>query len=328
MKTTVAGSYPKIGDLAEEQKLRHALHQFDRHEISEENLQAVQEQVTREAIQEQIDVGIDLVTDGLIRWDDPLTYEAGKILGFKIAGLTRYFDTNTFYREPIVVTRLESRKPFLINDYQFAASVAGQKPVKAVVTGPYTLAKLSKNEFYRNLTQLAYDLAYILHQEAIFLEEAGCSVIQFDEPAILHHPEDWQLFLRVYEVVTTGLSKAEKVLFLNFGNLGEIYPKVCNIQVDTIGCELTKDHPNWKVLKSAPFTKKLMAGLIDARNTKMETEEEILETVHHLSEVVSLEKVTLAPSHGLEFLPRSVARKKLVLLAKAAKSYQEKTKVS
>ncbi|MBI4388222.1 MAG: hypothetical protein HY582_04195 [Candidatus Omnitrophica bacterium] len=326
MKTTVAGSYPKIGDLTEEQKLRHALHQFDRHEISEENLQAVQEEVTREVIQEQIDSGIDLVTDGLIRWDDPLTYQAGKILGFKTTGLTRYFDTNTFYREPIVATRLESRKPLLASDYQFAASVS-QKPVKAVMTGPYTLAKLSKNEFYRNLAQLAYDLAYIFHQEAIFLEEAGCSVIQFDEPAILHHPQDWQLFLRVYEVVTTGLSKAEKVLFLNFGNLGELYPKICNIQVDTIGCELTKDHPNWKILKSASFTKRLMAGLIDARNTKMETEEEILEIVHHLSEIVPLEKVSLAPSHGLEFLPRSVARKKLTLLAKVAKSYQE-TKVS
>ena len=109
----------------------------------------------------------------------------------------------------------------------------------------------------------------------------------------------------------------------NFGNLGGIYPRVCDVQVETIGCELTKGHPNWKVLKMAPLAKKLMAGLIDARNTKMETEEEISGMIHHLSEMVPLEKVSFAPSHGLEFLPRSTAREKLSLLAKAVKQYQE-----
>ena len=298
------------------------LHQFDRHEILEEALQAVQEEVIREAIQEQINAGIDLVTDGLIRWDDALTYQAGKILGFKITGLTRYFDTNTFYRKPVVVSRLECRKPFLANDYQFAAPVSS-KPVKAVITGPYTLAKLSKNEFYRDLAQLVYDLAHIVHLEAKALEDAGCSVIQFNEPAILNHPEDWKLFARAYEMVTVELSKAEKILILNFGTLEKVYPKVMEINVNTVGCELTKGHANWAILKSVPLKRKLMAGVIDARNTKMETEEELSNMIRELSEIISLDQVLLAPNHSLEFLPRSVARKKLSLLAKAARQSQE-----
>ncbi len=320
--TTVAGSYPKIGDTTEEQKLRRALHQLDKGEISEEELEKVLQEVTKEAIQEQIEAGIDLVTDGAIRWQDPLTYEAGKIFGFKITGLVRYFDTNTFYREPIIETRLESGKPIFLPDYQFAAS-ASSKPVKAVITGPYTLAKLSKNQFYREFSQAAYDLAHIVHREAKGLEDAGCPAIQFDEPAVLHHQEDWKLFTNLYEIVTAGLSRAEKILFLNFGNLAAVYPKVTQLNVDTIGCELTKGHKNWGILKSVTFEKKLMAGIIDARNTKMESEEEIHESLHRLCEIVALEKVSVSPSHSLEFLPRIAARKKLSNLSAAVKQFNE-----
>ena len=34
LETTIAGAYPKIGDSTEEQKLRRALHQLDKSEIS------------------------------------------------------------------------------------------------------------------------------------------------------------------------------------------------------------------------------------------------------------------------------------------------------
>ena len=322
IQSTTAGSYPKIGDSTEEQKLRRALHQLDKEEISEEDFAKVQETVTREVIQEQIDSGIDLVTDGGIRWDDAVTYEARKILGFKITGLIRYFDTNTFYREPIAESRVEYLKPILLDDYKFAVS-ASSKPVKAILTGPYTLARLSKNKFYREFSQLAYDLAHIIHREAQTLEEAGCPVIQFDEPALLSHKEDWNLFRKIYEVVTAQLSKSEKILFLNFGNLDGLYPKISAIPVETIGCELTKGHPNWNILKTSPLEKKLMAGILDARNTRMESEEEIVGLVNRLAEIVPLEKLTVSPSHSLEYLPRNVAKKKLTALSSAVKQFKE-----
>lgn len=324
--TTSAGNYPKIGDSTEEQKLRRALHQLDKGEISDEDLEKVLAEVTQEVVREQIEAGIDLVTDGRIRWSDAVTYQAGKIVGFKMTGLIRYFDTNTFYREPIVESRVEAGKPFLVEDYKFAASVSS-KPVKAVLTGPYTLARLSKNTFYREFSQLAYDLAHIIHREAKALEDAGCPVIQFDEPAIVNRKEDWKLFERLYEIVAVEITKAEKILFLNFGHLEGIYPKVFNLAVDTIGCELTRNHPNWSILKTSPFEKKLMAGIVDARNTKMETEAELAEVVQRLSEIVPFEKLSVSPSHGLEFLPRSVAKKKLAVLAASVKSFKE-TKVS
>lgn len=318
LETTIAGAYPKIGDTTEEQKLRRALHQFDKEEITEEDLAEVKNAVTEEVIRQQIEAGLDIVTDGLIRWDDPLTYLARGITGFEITGLIRYFDTNTFYRQPVVESRLEFIKPVLLPDYQFAQE-RSSKPVRAILTGPYTLAKLTRNQFYREFKQLAFDLAHIIHREAVVLEEAGCRYIQFDEPAIVNHKQDLALFLQVYEIVTAQLSKAEKTLQLNFGNLEGLYPKILNVNVDRIGLELTKGHKNWDVLKKGQFTKKMMAGVVNTRNTKMESEPEMIEALHQLAEHVSLDHVWLSTSHSLEFLPRSNAKKKIEFLTNTAK---------
>ena len=318
LETTITGAYPKIGDSAEEQKLRRALHQFDKVEISEEDLEQIKNDVTEEVIREQIGSGIDIITDGLIRWDDPLTYLARRISGFQIQGLIRYFDTNTFYRQPHVENRLEFVKPIFVSDFQFAHEKSS-KPVKAVITGPYTIAKLSKNHFYREFRQLVFDLAHLIHQEAQALEEAGCKYIQFDEPAILNFKEDLPLFLKAYEIVTVQLSKSEKILNMNFGSLEGIYPKILDVEADRFGFDLSKGHKNWKVLKSAPFTKKMMAGVVDARNTKMESETELAQIIHELGEYINLEQIWLSTNYSLEFLPRSNARKKMELLASVAK---------
>ncbi len=314
LSATIAGAYPKIGDSHEEQKLRQALHQYDQGAMSEEELENVAAEVTRQAITEQADAGMDLVTDGLIRWQDPLHYAADKISGFKLTGLLRWFDTNTFYRQPVVETRLEAPRPFLIADYEFAVQNS-PKPVRAVITGPYTLAKLSRNEFYREFKQFLFDLAFIYQKEVKGLEEAGCQWIQFDEPALLSNKQDLRLFTQVYEIVLAGLSKAEKTLFLNFGSLEGLYPKILNLPFERFGFELTPGHENWNVLKTAPFVKKLMAGIVDARNTRMETENELAALLRGLEPQVAFDNLWVSTSHGLEFLPRENARNKMKLLA-------------
>ena len=318
LETTIAGAFPKIGDSTEEQKLRRTLHQFDKSEITDEQLEQVKNEVTEEVIRYQIEAGIDIITDGLVRWSDALTYLAGKISGFRIGGLNRYFDTNTFYRQPIVESRLDFVRPMLVEDYQFAQAKS-PKPVKTIITGPYTLAKLSRNNFYREFKQLAFDLAHILHKEILALEEAGCKYIQIDEPALLSFKQELALFLQVYEILTAQLSKAEKTVHFNFGSVEGIYPKILDLNVERIGFELTLGHKNWAVIKTAPFNKKLMAGIVDARNTKMESEADVTKALHQLGEHVNLDHTWLSTSHSLEFLPRSNARKKIELLTSVAK---------
>ena len=95
MISTVPSNYPKIANRRGGQTLRRAISSFDRGRISADDLAATADDVTVEVIAEQERAGIDIITDGQIRWQDPVTYIAGGLHGFEIGGLIRYFDTNT-----------------------------------------------------------------------------------------------------------------------------------------------------------------------------------------------------------------------------------------
>src|SRR3989304_5193821 len=114
MKTTVVGSYPKIPNRPRPARLRQAIARLDRGEITPEELARVQDEVTIEVIREQIEAGLDLIADGQVRWDDDQTYVARGLEGFDIGGLVRYFDTNTYYRQPPVPGPVGWREPGLV----------------------------------------------------------------------------------------------------------------------------------------------------------------------------------------------------------------------
>lgn len=320
---TVVSHYPKIGDTLEEQVLRRSLAQFDKKEISEAQLERVKDEVTRTVIEEQIEAGVEVVTDGQIRWNDPVTHLAGKIPGFSLSGMLRYFDTNTFYRQPVCESALGQPDDLAVKDFQYANAVSSA-PVKALLTGPYTIAKLSKDRHYSSLETFAAALAEILGKEVQRLAKTGAAVVQFDEPALLNHKEDFPVFKKIWDRFAAFFpEEMETILFLNFGNLKGLYPQVLEIPVTTIGLDYAGLNENAKAVRKAPFTKKLLAGIIDARNTKMETEEEIQEKLEELLQIVSAEDLSVSPNYGLEFLPRASAKKKLEHLSKVVRQFRE-----
>ena len=313
MIATVIGSYPKIPNLPRPGRLRNAISRLDRGVIGEEELRRVEDEVTVEVLEEQAEAGLDLVTDGQIRWEDEQTYLARKLAGVSINGLTRWFDTNMYYRQPVIEGAVARRDAITVRDYTFAVEHSAQ-PVKPVLTGPYTLARLSVDQHYGAVDALAGALAEALNQEAKALQEAGATLIQFNEPAILQHKEDFSRFATVCRRLVDGLT-VETALYLYFGDVEGIYPQLLDLPFHLIGLDFVMGAKNEALLKSAPFTKKLGLGIVDARNTKLESADQIVERVRTLAAGVAPDQVHISPSAGLEFLPREVAQEKLRRLA-------------
>ena len=320
MIATVVGSYPKIPNKPRVARLRNTLNRFDRGDISIEEVHQVEDDVTIEALQEQADAGLDLVTDGQIRWDDEQTYLARKLEGVSLNGLIRWFDTNMYYRQPVVEGPVAWREPISVRDYTFAAQHSA-KPVKAVLTGPYTLARLSLDKHYGSVEKAAIAFAEALNQEAKALASAGATFIQFNEPAILHNKEDFGTFAAVSRRLAKGLS-AEIALQLYFGDVEGIYPQVLELPFDVIGLDFCMGPANEQLLRQTRFTKKLGLGIVDARNTKLESAEQIAERIRSLSGDLSPDQIHVSPNAGLEFLPREVAQEKLRRLAQAVRQVE------
>ena len=321
MITTVVGSYPKIGPGTKAPSLRQAINQFDLGRMAEQELHRVEDEVTKEVIQEQIDAGIGLVTDGQIRWDDGQTYFARGIRGFSVNGLIRYFDTNTYFRHPIAEAELQWNGPISVEHFQFAQTHSS-RPVKAAIPGPYTLGRLSQIGCYPDLASLVLILARILNKEATVLQEAGATVIQFDEPAILKHMEDMPLLQEAAQVLTQGIH-AKTVLCTYFQDAAGLTPDLYRLPFKVIGLDFAWGPGNYDLLNGFPQDKELAMGLVDARNTRLEPVVEIVEAVRRVTSHVSLDRIHLSPSCGLDYLPRQNARAKLARLVEGARLAQQ-----
>ncbi len=317
MQTTVVGSYPKIPNRPRPARLRAAIARLDRGDITPAELAQVEDEVTIEVIQEQVEAGVDLISDGQVRWEDDQTYIMRRLSGVEIGGLQRYLDTNTYYRQPEIVGPLAWREPVLVRDYRFAAEHS-PRPVKAIVTGPYTLAALSLDKHYGSRRELVLALAAELRQEIQALAQAGAPLIQVNEPAIVKNKGDAALFCEALRRLLEGVG-AETAVYTWFGDADGILPQLLELPIDALGLDFVSGPVNWQALKRAPFEKKLGFGIVDGRNTRLEPPEQIAEAVRRVSELVPADRLHVNPSCGLEYLPREVAFEKLKRLAEGVR---------
>jgi 5-methyltetrahydropteroyltriglutamate--homocysteine methyltransferase len=318
VETTVVGSYPKPPDEGNRFVLRKTLHALERHEAEPKDLTTAQDDLATEVIAEQEAAGIDLVTDGHVRWDDLLTPFARSMSGFEVGGLMRWFDNNVYYRRPVCVGPIEWGGPASVDAYRHAASIA-TKPVKAVIPGPITFARLSVDERYGVYEKFVLALARVLAQEAFELQAAGAPVIQIDEPALLFAPEDLELARRALGSITAEISASETKLMTYYGDAKRLGPDLFELPVDGFGLDLVSGPENVQLLRSLPDRARLQAGIVDARNTRLEPEAELGTTIDALVQQVGAQRLRVGPSAGLEFLPREKARAKLERLASAAR---------
>ena len=172
MLTTIVGNYPKVPPLGGGPNLRTAISRHDQNRISDEELAQVEDEATADAIGEQVRAGLDMVTDGHLRWEDEITYFTRALSGVTLNGLIRFFDTNTYYRQPIVEGPMAWKKAVTVRDYQ-AAVARSPRPVKAVLPGPFTIAYHVQNRHYHDLTELCQAAAEALNAEALALQQAG-----------------------------------------------------------------------------------------------------------------------------------------------------------
>jgi 5-methyltetrahydropteroyltriglutamate--homocysteine methyltransferase len=317
-----AGSYPRIGDTPDKQVLRKTISQWEKGEKSAEDLAAAQEQMTRWAISEQVEAGLELVTDGLIRWYDPLSHIAGKLQGIKINGLLRFFDTNSYYRQPVVNDIITRKQSILVEDYRFARSVSS-KPVKPVITGPYTLARLSivENGRYKSFERLVEDYTIAIAEEIRALVSAGADIVQVDEPAILKNKEHRDIFAASLRQLINAKGSAKLALYTYFGDVAWLFGFLQELPLDILGIDFTYNRALIPMIAREGSIKPLGLGLIDGRNTKMDDEKETSRDLDVLLPAIKGEFSYLNPSCGLEYLPRDRALMKLKNMARIAARY-------
>lgn len=320
--SAASGSYPKLSDDPGAVNLRRALARFDKGEISGEGLKLVYRDTIARVIKEQEQAGLDIITDGQIRWDDLVTPFAKQIEGMEIGGLTRYFDNNFYYRRPRLVGQMAFKGEAVVEDFRFASSLT-RRLVKPVIVGPYTFAQLSQDDYYKDIERFTLELARILRREAQALEAAGAKLLQIDEPSLCFNHNHVQLVQEGIKIITEG-SNLKIVLCLYFGGIKGIWEKLLNFPVSILAIDLVSDPANLEVVLKDSLPLELSLGLLDARNTKLEREDEIMNMLMRAAALSKGNSLYLSPNCGLEFLPHESAKKKLELMVACAHKFNRR----
>jgi len=318
---TVVGSYPRVDDSPQGQRLRRAIAQWERGDLPAEGLHAVQVGVLQEVVREQAASGIDLVTDGQVTWHDSQSHFASQLDGFEIGALERYFDTNTYYRRPRADGTVRWKGPITVDDFREAAA-ASPAPVKAVVTGPYTLAALSEGGASES-SPLVPDLAVALGREIEALVAAGARDIQVDEPAFVRRTSLPKGYEEAAAKLVRGHGRARTWLFTYFGDVEPFLDDLLSLPFDGFGFDLVQGARTGEALRGRRIDKPVALGLVDARNTKLDDLHVVAKQALAYRDHIPFEDSFLSPSNGLEFLPRAKAREKLRVLVSAAKLASE-----
>jgi 5-methyltetrahydropteroyltriglutamate--homocysteine methyltransferase len=312
MKTTVTGAYPKISD--ENQELRRALHRHDRGELDADGLSGVLDESTRWAIGELDWAGLDVINDGQVRWDDLLAPFARAWNGCDRGPLERFYDNNTYFRQPVITGPITTEGNTLVRDFEFARGVA-RGELKAAVCGPLTFATLAEDHHYKSLEDRTLAVADAITKEIRGLGAAGATLVDVEEPALVAHPEHFALARAAIErLAVAGVPLALQTYFFPADPLLDA---LAAFPVAQIGVDVrSRDTHALERLNALRQT--VVLGIVDARNTRVETESELVKLIEAALKQIPADYLWLAPTTGLEYLPHDVAVQKLKALVAAA----------
>ena len=312
MKTTVTGAYPKISD--ENQELRRALHRHDRGELDADGLSGVLDESTRWAIGELDWAGLDVINDGQVRWDDLLAPFARAWSGCDRGPLERFYDNNTYFRQPVITGPITTEGKTLVRDFEFARGVA-RGELKAAVCGPLTFATLAEDHHYKSLEDRTLAVADAIAKEIRGLGAAGATLVDVEEPALVAHPEHFALARAAIErLAVAGVPLALQTYFFPADPLLDA---LAAFPVAQVGVDVrSRDTHALERLNALRQT--IVLGIVDARNTRVETESELVKLIEAALKQIPADYLWLAPTTGLEYLPHDVAVKKLKALVAAA----------
>jgi 5-methyltetrahydropteroyltriglutamate--homocysteine methyltransferase len=332
LTTTVVGSYPQPDWLVDRALLSKGVPRVRLEamwRVPEAFLEQAQDDATIVAIREMERAGIDIISDGEIRRESYSNRFATALDGVDAANPGVIKDRNgNETRVPRVVGRIRRARPVELRDMQFLRRNT-DRPAKITLPGPFTMAQQARNEFYRDVEELAMDLAEAVNAEARELQAAGADVIQLDEPWLRNDPEAAGRYaVPAINRALAGLT-VPTALHLCFGYAAVVkhqkptgysfLPQLAGTIAQQISIEAAQPRLDLGVLSDLAG-KTIILGVIDLADPGVDTIEQVTSRIRAGLARVPAERLILAPDCGMKYLPRPTAFNKLCMLTASARA--------
>jgi 5-methyltetrahydropteroyltriglutamate--homocysteine methyltransferase len=310
--TSTVGSFPKPDYLLE------ARAKAAKNAVSRTELEALERRATEFWIRTQEDLGIDVLVDGEQYRGDMVAYFAETMGGFSRGGLVRSYG-NRYYHKPVITGEVRWKGPITADWWRWTQSLSS-RPVKGMLTGPYTIMDWSFNDHYPDRKAACLALAGEVRKELEALLEAGARIVQIDEPALSVRPEELPFAVEAMHQVVDGLA-AYYIVHACFGAFETIYPGLLDLPVDNL--DLAISHSALDLLamfEKDPFTKDLSLGVLDVHSHLVESAEEVRSRIRRGVEVLPATRIWIDPDCGLKTRTVEETREKLATMMEAVRA--------
>jgi 5-methyltetrahydropteroyltriglutamate--homocysteine methyltransferase len=335
-ETTIAGSLPKPGWLAETEKL------WAPWRLQGEVLVSGKRDATLLAIKLQEDAGIDIVSDGeqarqhfvhgFLEQIDGLDFEHKVEMGIR----------DNRYKAMVPVVTGSLRLKGRVHEMEARAARAHtRRKLKFTLPGPMTIADTVADQFYGDRVKMAFAFAELLNQEARALERDGVDVIQFDEPAFnvfLDQVSGWGIdaLHRAIDGLTCKTAvhicygygiKANVDWKQSLGNewrqYEKIFPALAKSRIDQVSLECRNSKVPLSLL-SLLEGKDILVGVIDVATDTVETPEDVAATIEAAMQYVPKKRIIACTNCGMAPMRRDIAEAKLKALGDGARLARER----
>jgi 5-methyltetrahydropteroyltriglutamate--homocysteine methyltransferase len=335
-ETTIAGSLPKPGWLAETHKL------WPRWKLEGNALAEAKNDATLLWLKAQEDAGIDLVTDGEQSRQHFVHGFLEAVEGIDFALKVELGIRNNRYKAmvPTVVGPLRLKGRVHANEARLARAHTTRK-LKFTLPGPMTIVDTIADKHYGDRVKLAMAFAEALNEEARALAADGVDLIQFDEPAFNVYMSDVTRWgIDALHRAAEGL-KCRTAVHICYGygikanldwkdSLGsewrqyeEIFPALARSRLDAVSVECIHSKVPASLLKLLAG-KDVMLGVIDVASDKVETPDEVAGVIAEALKHVPKERILPCTNCGMAPMDRDVAMAKLAALGAGARLARER----
>ncbi|WP_283627828.1 5-methyltetrahydropteroyltriglutamate--homocysteine S-methyltransferase [Shewanella baltica] len=304
LPTTTIGSFPQTP------AIRGLRSRWRKGELNDAQYNEQLQQVTRDTIDRQLKLGIDVLVHGEAERNDMVEYFGEQLagVGFSKNGWVQSYGSRCV-KPPLIYGDVSRPKAMSVEWAKFAQSLT-DKPVKGMLTGPVTILHWSFAREDISRDAIATQLALAIRDEVVDLQNAGIGIIQIDEPAFREglplKQSEWQTYLdwavNAFKLSAAGVTDETQIhTHMCYSEFNDTIGAIAAMDADVITIETSRSRMELlNAFEDFEYPNEIGPGVYDIHSPNTPSVEAIVHLIEKAAQKVPVRQLWVNPDCGLK----------------------------
>lgn len=304
LPTTTIGSFPQTA------AIRNLRSRWRKGELDDAVYTEQLQQVTRDTIERQLKLGIDVLVHGEAERNDMVEYFGEQLdgVGFTKQGWVQSYGSRCV-KPPLIYADVTRPKAMTVDWAEYAQSLT-DRPVKGMLTGPVTILHWSFAREDISREQIATQLALAIRDEVVALERAGIGIIQIDEPAFREglplKRSDWAHYLdwavAAFKLSAAGVRDETQIhTHMCYSEFNDTIAAIAAMDADVITIETSRSRMELlNAFEDFDYPNEIGPGVYDIHSPNIPTVEAMVSLIEKAAQKIPVRQLWVNPDCGLK----------------------------